>query len=272
MNDNEKIMEREKGGELEIRRMMLAEKRAMELYAAHRGCLDPKEAACMAAHVYGKYPDSILMGGWAPDASLDGVLEYQRDELDSAVYSRVNDGVKEYAYVFTGTQNDNILDWVNNFEQMVGLSPDYAHSVENARRLSSAVGEARLFFVGHSKGGGQASLCSLSTGRPAVVFNPAPLSNLTSILRKKMSYRNAHIDAYVAPLDPLYVINESLKSGVKPKIKGLRSILLMLAIKGIQLDIPGEVHVLDFNDTAVSPFEHHSMKAILAHFGIKASL
>jgi len=82
-----------------------------------------------------------------------------------------HDGV---TYVsFRGT--DEAVDWATNALQAVGgQSSQYAHTARLATAITSATG-GHVLFVGHSLGGGLASLAAISTGMSAVTFNAAGL-------------------------------------------------------------------------------------------------
>ena len=250
------------------------DKHAIDVYAAHRGCLDVRAAACMAAHVYGNYNSSLLMDGWMPDASFDDEIVLYKGDIQSKLYSRVDkEGIKEYAFVFAGTREINLKDWRNNIWQILGLSSDYSQALKNAKLLSDKLKDSKLFFVGHSKGGGEASLCSLATGRPAVVFNPAPLSRFTVLFNGERMPNDVSIDAYVCTKDPLYLLNEALKKDVLP-VAFLRFVSLrtIVVLRLLGLDIIGKIHLLDFKGEKSSVFEPHFMKSILTFFEINHSI
>lgn len=84
------------------------------------------------------------------------------------------------------------MDWKNNKDQFFGNSKQYEISVSNAEVLHGLVGSRKLYFVGHSLGGGMASTNALATGRPAFTYNAAGLSNIT-----KGKY-DAGLDPYIS--------------------------------------------------------------------------
>ena len=51
--------------------------------------------------------------------------------------------------------------------------------MDNATAISSNLGDAELTFAGHSLGGGLAAANSLATGKDAITFNAAALSQVT---------------------------------------------------------------------------------------------
>jgi len=87
---------------------------------------------------------------------------------------------KYYAYCTCGTNMLSVQDWftTNILQGLIGLSPQYTQSVQNAQILDSLIGENFLFFIGHSLGGGLASNNAIVTERPAITFNAAGLSPL----------------------------------------------------------------------------------------------
>jgi|GEM_PF-1081644 hypothetical protein len=167
------------------------------------------EAAHLAADVYntenGHYKEgqsSQTIGGWELNTTLNVNIKLTDDKtgFNSAVYQRQrSDGTYEYAYVTQGTEPLNGENWKNNAQQALGMdAKEYDESVANARQISKAIhgdDKTLLTFVGHSLGGGMASANSLATGREAITFNAAGLSNGTkNRLHLNMS---AKIDAFI---------------------------------------------------------------------------
>lgn len=153
----------------------------------------PKEAAAIAANVY-KSGNTGLIGGWARSSANTGV-SYTNDAtgFKSGLYQRTNaDGKTEYTYATAGTEN--MKDWSNNASQLAGSSPQYQQSVDNARTISGELKGSELTFVGHSLGGGLASANALATGRDAITFNAAGLTDATKT--NLGLNQNANIDAY----------------------------------------------------------------------------
>ncbi len=230
-------------------------------FASYRSKMSAKEATCLAAHVYGTYPDSLLQDGWRQTSELDHLIAFSSDELKASLYVKVKRNQKMYAYCFAGTESTSGKDWANNIYQMLGLSYDYAKAVKNAKILSKKLKKGKLFFVGHSKGGGEAILCSLVTGRPSIVFNPAPVSNLSKFLNNVKSAKNVPVDVYVSKNDPLYNTDGILK------LLGFKMALFSKAI-GIKVD--GEIHELDMKGIT-SLYKEHSITCFLKYFHILSS-
>jgi len=83
----------------------------------------------------------------------------------------------EYVIAFAGTED--LTDWKTNLAQGVGReSRQYQQAADLARDYHSRYGD-KLTFTGHSLGGGQATVASAVTNRPAVVFNPAGVHDNT---------------------------------------------------------------------------------------------
>ena len=55
----------------------------------------------------------------------------------------------------------------------------WIHAIDNARKLSKELKNSELTFVGHSLGGGLAAAASMATGRAAITFNRASVSERT---------------------------------------------------------------------------------------------
>jgi hypothetical protein len=201
----------------------------------------PKEAAAIAAHVYGDKSDKILIGGWKlSDKKIDNTEYNTGQGLKSALYEREitsgkDKGKLEYVYATAGTED--MTDAAADAAQVVAISIQYNQSVENARKISGVLGRSfELTFVGHSLGGGEAAANAYATGRTAITFNAAGLSN-QSISRYGL-HMNAKIEAYVMCTDPLNLIQNKLKNlpNVNGKINYLWPVNESSVINGHSMD------------------------------------
>ena len=137
------------------------------------------EAAAMALDVYGD-EDVKLLGGWkVSERKFDIPYHIPKNGFKSQLYERTIDGVTEYAYVFAGTDGLDIKDWKQNALQLIGLSGQYRQAKKNADYISGQLLDTELTFVGHSLGGGLATVSALATGRSAITFNTATVSPAT---------------------------------------------------------------------------------------------
>lgn len=123
-------------------------------------CKDLIDAANMAQDVYndGK---SKLSGGWKKSTRIIDGLVLNNDKIgySSELYERKStDGTMEYAYVYRGS--DDIQDWVQNLTQNLGLSLEHELAVKNAKILNGLFKD-KVKFIGHSLGGGLASIAAL---------------------------------------------------------------------------------------------------------------
>ncbi|MDH5366188.1 MAG: hypothetical protein OEW67_04325 [Cyclobacteriaceae bacterium] len=181
-----------------------------------------REAAAMAAHVYGDKSDKILKGGWKVSKRDFGIEKNNKNGFKSQVYERTakrgeNKGTTEYTYATAGTEDtaDAIADAI----QPLGLSSQYKLSKKNAKSISNQVGaENSLTFTGHSLGGGQAAANAYSTGRNAITFNAAGVSGFT-----KLANPDSKIEAYIMWTDPLNAIQNN--SDWMPNVNGNRHYL-----------------------------------------------
>ncbi len=89
-------------------------------------------------------------------------------------------GEKLYFYCTAGTNMTSLNDWRNNISQgLWGISGQYTTSVKIAKALDKSLKNSKLFFIGHSLGGGLASNNALvTTNRHAITFNAAGLNFL----------------------------------------------------------------------------------------------
>lgn len=142
----------------------------------------PQEAAAIANHVYGGVSDKTLIGGWQKSNAENNIAyNNSNNGLQSALYERTDKktGKTEYVYATAGTDPISPKDLISDVLQLFGKSGQYADAVDNGRKISSDLSGKELTFVGHSLGGGEAAASALATGRDAITFNAAGLSDAT---------------------------------------------------------------------------------------------
>ncbi len=141
-----------------------------------------EEAAAIADHAYGGISDDKLLGGWKPSNAVKGVTYNDPNTgLNSNLYVRTANGKTEYVYATAGTDPLSSKDLAANALQLFGKSGQYEQSVYNAQKIDGALKDSELTFVGHSLGGGEAAANAMSTGRSAITFNAAALSDATRL-------------------------------------------------------------------------------------------
>lgn len=107
-------------------------------------------------------------------------------------YKQVSNSMYDIAYVTEGTTGnfkgfracyDAFMDIIMTdiLQGLTGASPQYTHSIQNAKILSKICTKnsstiRNLYFFGHSLGGGLAIANALATGHKAIVFNHAGLN------------------------------------------------------------------------------------------------
>jgi RHS repeat-associated protein len=141
-----------------------------------------EEAAAMATNAYDKdNGNNGLIGGWKRSSAESGITYNDSNTgLNSALYERTNkDGKTEYTYATGGTDPTSFKDLAADALQLFGKSGQYQESTTNARIISSDLKGSELTFTGHSLGGGEAAANALATGRDAITFNAAGLSDAT---------------------------------------------------------------------------------------------
>ena len=140
-------------------------------------------AAIMAALGYpdfSKFKNELERNGWHiadDEAKRLGLNLHDLTGLD-AMLLKSDDG-QSYVLVFAGTNIHSLADLVTDADQYFnGKAPQYDSALSLALKLNNLLADKNLTFVGHSLGGGLATLASLMTGRYAITFNPAALNNL----------------------------------------------------------------------------------------------
>lgn len=156
---------------------------------------DDMDAAALCQWAYDHYDGKIEYSEYHGWSVVENVCEIFGDKLKlevknsgfaSLLFSKTMNGRKYYAYCTVGTKMTSWADWFTNISQgLIGLSPQYTRSVQNAKLLHDRCLQTKsvLWFIGHSLGGGLASNNSLITGRYAITFDAAGLN----VLRVKMS-------------------------------------------------------------------------------------
>lgn len=123
--------------------------------------------------------------------------------------------------MFTQLQGLKIfIDWKNNIQQLFGSSEQYKQSADIALYLSLEIGaNNELNFVGHSLGGGEATLNSLKTygtgkGRAAFIFNAVWITSKTAVKNriKEEALRKAEINAFALASDPLTLFQNGINT------------------------------------------------------------
>jgi len=196
--------------------------------AAHEGPGEiegAREHLALAADVYNDQPNPP--DGWrvaGPD-DLDrlrltpDLLERPDSSFRARVYVSDDDGPVRYVVAFRGSQTGE--DWINNGQQLVGLSSEhYDKALRIGQRLASV--ELNVTLTGHSLGGGMASAAALASGHEADTFNASGLT--ASTIEQAQGDRSApDIDAYYLRGDPLSLAQDG---GDRILGGGLGSLLL----------------------------------------------
>lgn len=163
------------------------------------------EAAHIADHVYGR---GELIGGWQHE------YDHHDGTLQMSVYSKVVDGETGYVVANRGT-DEFASDMAQNVLQSIGQSVDMWKSIEFAENFVRQYSNAQVTFVGHSKGGTEATSNALATNKDAIVFNAAPINSKAYDLS---------VSEYEAEMVAFYVTGDPIKAGidyVNRKVPGL---------------------------------------------------
>ncbi len=113
----------------------------------------------------------MIIGSLAISANKRNTSKDKRTVPLSSYSRDLEDGSTEYAIVNRGTKT--LSDWVNNFAQVLGWSKDMEDSIERAKYFVNLHCGDEITFVGHSKGGAEATLNAVYTNKNAIIFNPA---------------------------------------------------------------------------------------------------
>lgn len=203
------------------------EKSVLPLYSPgqNTGLADDITLARLCADSYNPGEESIA-GITRADTQTLARLSLSPGKLRSS--SGLQSMIYHYHYQDTGilafSGTNDMADMVTNIRQGQGLpSLQYREAVQLARHLLSHSSYPWL-FIGHSLGGGLASLCAVVLQQPAVIFNAAGLAENT-LAREGLSLKAAQqhgmslIRHYVLEHDWLTYIQDGLDI---PKALGRR--------------------------------------------------
>ena len=139
------------------------------------------EAALISDHVYTIDKDYVSVGNEVGVTKWTLETKYIDENFKGGTYRKSIEGINFYVFATAGT--DDLSDGYEDVAQALGSKSgfgSYKKSLDIAQDLSADItsrsGYNYLSFVGHSLGGGMASLNSLKTGHSAITFNAAALS------------------------------------------------------------------------------------------------
>lgn len=119
----------------------------------------------------------------------------------------------EYAVAFSGTnlKTSAVGDLVTNVKQLTSTPRQYKNAKEVALMLKDS--KARISFVGHSLGGGLATVAGLITGFDTYIYNPADLSDATMETIRGHIHQEHSIYAFATSSDPVTGIQQKMAAG-----------------------------------------------------------
>eukprot|EP00928_Gymnodinium_smaydae_P066312 TRINITY_DN49347_c0_g1_i1.p1 TRINITY_DN49347_c0_g1~~TRINITY_DN49347_c0_g1_i1.p1 ORF type:complete len:293 (-),score=32.95 TRINITY_DN49347_c0_g1_i1:280-1053(-) len=98
--------------------------------------------------------------------------------LDYTIFK--NSDSTDIVLAFRGTEPLSIVDWINDGDQLLGLSRQYSAAVALARKLKGMMKPGQqLTFTGHSLGGGLACAAALATMCNAFCFDASGIAAAT---------------------------------------------------------------------------------------------
>ncbi|MDF3026939.1 MAG: hypothetical protein K0S23_1246 [Fluviicola sp.] len=171
--------------------------------------------------------DNNTVGGYHLQKIIAG-----KSGLRVGIYKRTIDDIDFYGVVFAGTNQGK--DWLTNVKQGGGGSEE---QYEMAARIGNIYKDTKnTIFVGHSLGGGLASLASLVSGKTAYTFNAAGLSTRTMKRYGVEGKSQSTIRAYVIEYEVLNYLLGPLDLGANGKIHTLAPKLPLPFEKGEDLN------------------------------------
>ncbi|AYA39431.1 phospholipase [Xenorhabdus nematophila] len=112
--------------------------------------------------------EELLKAGIDPDTLNDYSTGFQ-----AGVYKHKG------LYIVSFTGSNELQDFMTSINQGLGYkTKQYDQAIELAHKSLKVFGE-NIIFTGHSLGGGLATVAALATGKPAVIYNSAGVSDAT---------------------------------------------------------------------------------------------
>jgi hypothetical protein len=176
------------------------------------GNVDRKTLALMAADVYKTRP--VPPPGFreanANDLKAINLKPTDLSSKTSAYFARVyvsgSGADTKYVVAFRGSTSDK-GDWIANGRQALGNSTDHYDKAQTiGQKLTSS--KANVTITGHSLGGGLASATAIASGKNAVTFNAAGLSDAT--IKSATQIRTGAGLANAGKVDAYFVKGEAL--------------------------------------------------------------
>jgi len=160
-----------------------------------------REALDISDHVY-SINEAAVVAGKSEVGNTGWILQKkyidEKSGYKAGLYRKKTGD--QYSYVLASAGTDNAPDIIADIDQGAGLyNAQYEKSQRDAKRITSYMQTLKygnnLTFVGHSLGGGLASLNSRVTGNKAITFNAAGLSSKTK--DRYGASKLSKIEAYV---------------------------------------------------------------------------
>ena len=173
------------------------------------------DLARLAQHVYSSTNEinTIWVPGWEQVGNAFRDPGNMTSGFKAALY--YNETQDRYVLAYAGTENEDfrefpLVDWITNFKQGLGIeTSQYEYAAKLAKRMQDKYG-SKLSFVGHSLGGGLATLAAAVTDLEATTFNPAGVHDAT--FKKWNTSRgtaNRYVTAYRLQYEPLTTLQDS---------------------------------------------------------------
>lgn len=151
-------------------------------------------------------------------------------------------------------------DWLQNEKRPIGISEDMKQGIKYSKDIVNKLkndGYYDITFIGHSKGGAEATGGAMATNQDALIFNPA--SFIASEYGINSSDYTGQIDAYIVDGEILTSVMDDL-SAINFTFGGIGFTGNVSA--NLKLDPIIERHSLESSSGSTSTY-NHSMDAVM---------
>lgn len=184
--------------------------------------------------------------------------------------SKFTNNLYVIAYIFEGTYPKGSQDVGADIEQgLMGKTPQYEQAIHNAKLIASKFnknanlkGKSKLYYFGHSLGGGLANVAALATGFPALTFNAASLHPDYVSKYKSNFEKRLLVGAYV---EGEILSSKASKAVGLPKVGDRYKInLKSTAYYTEDLSYEGALNPFHY-----SPVRKHMLEPLCSHYGLQ---
>ncbi|MDR3110077.1 MAG: DUF2974 domain-containing protein [Planctomycetaceae bacterium] len=155
-------------------------------------------------HLATEQQKSEILG--KPESELTDLSDSMREQL------YYDERSKRFILAFAGTDPLNVIDWIQNVSQFVGLPTEYYQNAVTLVRAIKLKDRDKVILTGHSLGGGVAAVAAIAGKMNAFVFNPPSIhrNTLAEFDPGNVALAETNVHRFVVTGEILDIINLTL--------------------------------------------------------------